>query len=155
MKSFILGVLGGLVGSSAFYYFSIEAFAPANAQVQKVIQAQSFQVLDKAGKIKLQLSSNSEDQGSLFVFDNSGKVRLTLGLYSDQTGSIVLNDKNGNATQILRSFGPNEAPLHIFKTNGTDMMISGLNPSDKPTPFLMYYDSARKRTLSFGKYDGP
>jgi hypothetical protein len=35
MKSFILGVLGGLVGSSAFYYFSIEAFAPANAQVQK------------------------------------------------------------------------------------------------------------------------
>jgi hypothetical protein len=68
---------------------------------------------------------------------------------------VVLNDKNGSAVQILRSYGPRESPLHIFKTQGQDKMIIGLNPDADPVPFLMHYDAKQSRSLVFGKYTGP
>ena len=54
--------------------------------------------------------------------------------------------------QLIKSLGPNEAPLLIFKSKGQDQMITGLSTANSE-PFLMTYEKDRKRRIHFGSYE--
>lgn len=87
--------------------------------------------------------------------DDNGKARLSMGLYQDQSAHFGLTDKNGEMIQLMRSFGPLESPLLIFKHQGHDRMILGLN-SNQTDPFFISYDSRdNKKTIYQGFADGP
>lgn len=159
-NEYLIGFISGFLGALCFTlltpYLNFSLFDKSSAKTDSVISANRIDLLDSKGKLKAQLGIGNEGSPAMWFFDSNGKSRLNLGVYGDGSAFIGLQDKNEQMLQLMRSFGPNEAPLHIFKMKGQDQMIMGLNPAGNSTEsFLMYYDSSRKRVLNFGKYEGP
>lgn len=151
LKILILGFLG----AGLFHFLRLNTINDSFAQKNdKFLSIQNINLVDKNGKTRMQLGLMNDGSPGIWLFDSKGIVRLNLGLYADGSAVYGIQDKNGQMIQLTRSFGENEAPLSIYKHNGTDVMIIGLNPTDL-TPFIMNYDHARKKNIQFGKYDGP
>ncbi len=70
------------------------------------------------------------------------------------TIDIVSQDKNGLMIQLMRSIGTSESPILIFKNNGQDRMILGLN-SIQTNPFFVTYDKTQKKKIHTDFSDGP
>lgn len=147
-------IFWGFLGALMFHFVQINFFPSANAVESKVISASSFNLVDSQGKLRGQFGFSKEGPPGFWLMDEKGTSRLAMGLYTDGTAHFGLQDRQGQMIQLMRSFGSQEAPLLIFKHNGADAMIMGLNPGDV-SPFVMHYDTQRKRKLEFGKYDGP
>jgi hypothetical protein len=154
MRLLLVGLISGITGALSVALLPKFLGEPAVAEGPKHLQVQSLDLVDSSGKLRAQLAIGKEGGSGLWLMDAQGRARVNVGVYADGTGFVVLNDPQGQAVQILRSFGPHETPLHIFKNGGQDKMIMGLNPSDK-APFVMHYDEKRKRNLAFGQYTGP
>jgi hypothetical protein len=146
-------IFWGFLGALLFQVVK-DLIPNAGANEEKVISASAFNLVDKQGKIRGQWGFAKEGPPGFWIMDEKGIARIVMGLYPDGTAHLGLQDKQGRMIQLARSFGPDEAPLLIFKHQGMDSMILGLNPGDKK-PFLMHYEKDRKRKLEFGNYEGP
>jgi hypothetical protein len=144
----------GFIGAFLFHVFKDQFISTAQAKDEKIMTATGFNLVDSQGRLRAQLGFAKEGPPGLWLMDEKGVARVVLGLYPDGTGHYGLQDKSGRMIQLARSFGNEESPLLIFKHQGQDSMLMGLNPTDQ-IPFLMYYDKARTRKLEFGKYKGP
>lgn len=152
-RELMLTLSGGVMGAIIAFSFS-RIIEPVLAD-SGIVTARAVNLVDDTGKLRAQLAISKEGSPGLWIMDKQGVGRVNLGVYPDDTGFIVLNDAKGLAIQILRSFGPQESPLHIFKAQGRDLMIQGLNPAADRTPFSFYYDEKNTRKFQFGKYSGP
>lgn len=152
LKIIFLGFLGAFI----FNVLKNEILPTAFAKPSEgnIITASGFNLVDGKGRLRAQLSFAKEGPPGFWLMDEKGTARLAMGLYEDGTAHFGLQDKAGQMIQLSRSFGPDESPLLIFKTKGSDSMIMGLNPKDQ-VPFLMHYEKDHKRKLEFGKYEGP
>jgi hypothetical protein len=146
--SFLMGLLG------AFVFSRFEGGAQAAPDAGRALSVRQLNLVDDAGRVRAQLAFAKEGAPGLWLMDEKGVARANLGLYGDGTGYFGLQDAQGRMIELLRSFGPREAPLLIFKHAGRDMMITGLNPGAAPTPFLMSYEAGKKK-VHFGTYEGP
>jgi hypothetical protein len=111
--------------------------------------------VDTKGRLRAQLALAKEGSPGLWLMDEKGTARLNAGIYPDGTSYLGLQDKDGQMIELMRSWGPKESPLLIFKQSGQNRMITALNPAPDSVPFLITYDSKHARNLHFGKYDGP
>ncbi len=147
----------GILGAASFKIIEHMTLSTAMAtSPNQVLTATTINLVDSKGKIRMQIGFAKEAESpAIWLFDKKGVARLNLGLYEDETAFVGLQDKSGQMVQLLRSFGANEAPLHIYKNKGADKMIMGLNPGASLSPFVMYYDKSNQRTLQFGQYEGP
>lgn len=145
----------GFLGAAIFHLIRTSSIQDTQAaKNDKIIIAEGINLIDKHGKTRISLGFSSENSPSIWLFDDNGVARLNMGLYSDGSAVYGIQDKKGQMIQLTRSYGENEAPLSIYKHNGNDAMIIGLNPTDL-TPFVMSYDLSHKKNVQFGKYDGP
>lgn len=119
------------------------------------LKATSIEIVGAQGQTLIKLGASKEGPPGIWMMDANGVSRVILGIYPDNTGYIGLQDKNNLMVQLMRSFGPEESPLHIFKSKGADRMITGLNPGAGQAPFLMHYSADQERKLLFGTYEGP
>ncbi len=150
-----VSLISGFLGA---FLFSKAQSSKTNIELHQNAQTltvSSINLVDAAGKLRAQLALSAEKTPGLWFYDEKGTVRESMGLYADGTSYFGLADAQGAMIQLMRSFGPNEAPLLIFKNRGQDMMITGLNPGSETVPFLMSYDSGRTKNVHFGKYEGP
>lgn len=154
LKVGIVAFVCSIAGVWLYFHLSIDPMAKAAAS-PPILQASRIDLVDDKGKIRAQIGFSGEKSPAIWFFDDKGKARLNLGLYADGSGFISLQDKNELSIQLLRSFGSPEVPLHIYKLNGTDQMIQGLDPGLGNEAFLMIYDKNKKRQLNFGNYHGP
>ena len=144
-------------GFCGAFLFSIcrESILPqAFAKREQILTASAFNLVDDQGRLRAQLAFSKEGPPGLWLMDDKGTARAIVGLYADQTAHIGLQDERGQMIQLMRSYGPKNSPLHIFKYRGEDKMITGLNPGADPVPFLMSYDGPTKK-IHFGRYEGP
>jgi hypothetical protein len=149
LKIIFLGFLGAFI-----FHIANNQLAIGNSnQTNKIITAAGFNLVDSSGTLRGQLAIAKEGPPGLWLMDDKGVARAIIGLYQDGSAYYGLQDKNGAMIQLARSVGEDETPLLIFKRKGSDSMIMGLSPADK-MPFLMKYESDRKRTHLFGKSDG-
>ena len=144
----------GFLGAMLFHICQDNFISTAQAKDEKVISANAFNLVDGQGKIRAQLGFAKEGPPGFWLLDDKGIARVVVGLYQDGTGHYGLQDKSGRMIQLARSFGPQESPLLIFKNQGQDSMLMGLNPVDQ-MPFIMHYEKSRNRKMEFGKYEGP
>jgi hypothetical protein len=161
-KTFLAGILAGLIGGIAGAYFFIHldrspsivspAFAASGAQ--DIVSASRFQLMDAAGKVRAELAMSADGGPGLFFFDSAGRNRMVMGLYSKAEGeapSVVLNDPEQRAAGIFRLFGARDTPVIVLKNQGRDRSIYGLNPSSMD-PFLSNYAGDGKKSDVFGNY---
>lgn len=149
LRSLAFGFLGALL----FRFAEARLFPSANARAE-VQSASAFNLVDGQGKLRAQLGFSKEGPPGFWIMDEKGTARLAMGLYPDGSSHFGLQDKQGRMIELMRSFGPGESPLLIFKSQGEDRMISGLSISEL-TPFLVTIDKDHKRKMQFGTYDGP
>lgn len=145
----------GFLGAFLFSVFRESVVPTAAANREQVLSASGFNLVDGQGRLRAQLGFAKEGPPGFWIMDEKGVARMIFGLYSDGTSYFGLQDKQGQMIELMRSFGPAEAPLLIFKNQGQDMMITGLNPTSQPLPFLMTYEAGHQRKMHFGKYEGP
>jgi hypothetical protein len=97
----------------------------------------------------MQLGFSKAGLPGVWIMDEKGTPRLLMGPYEDQTAYLGLQDKKGRMIQLLRSVGAAETPLLIFKHQGADRYMTGLDRTAKP--FLMHEDTAGRKHV-FGTY---
>ncbi|MBX7232116.1 MAG: hypothetical protein K1X29_08525 [Bdellovibrionales bacterium] len=156
MKTTVIAFFAGCLGAWFFQilnsHFWVENFA--HAANETIIKASRFELIGSDGKIRAQLGFAKEGPPGFWIMDEKGVPRVTIGLYPDGTSHIGLQDQSGKMIQLLRSFGPAESPLHIFKNNDQDRMILGLN-SSKRDPFFITYNKSLKKKIHLDLDDGP
>ena len=151
-KQNLFSMLFGFLGALLFYVLKDPTLSMASSPV---IVGSAFNLVDSNGRLRAQLAFSKEGPPAFWLMDEQGRARVVHGLYPDGTGFMGLQDAKGQMIELLRSFGADEAPLLIFKHSGQDMMITGLNPGDVSTPFLLSYQKDRSKKIHFGTYAGP
>jgi hypothetical protein len=163
-QQFLLSVMGGFLGA---FFFSLVSgsmtrspHGPARqenapiARQEGVITASEIRLVDSRGRMRAQFGTSGEGTPGFWMYDSNNVVRFTYGLYQDNSSYLGLQDERGQMIELMRSYGPKGSPLLIFKQNGQDRMITGLNPVNEPEPFLMSYENGQKK-VHFGSYGGP
>ena len=151
MKGHILTILLGFLGAFLFQIIKPLVIPPSLATpTSHVLKLSGINLVDAKGRIRIQLGFSKEGPPGIWLLDEKGTARLIMGLYEDQTSYLGLQDKNGLMIELMRSVGPKETPLLIFKHQGQDKMITGLDSSAKS--FLQYEEMGKTRML-FGTYE--
>jgi hypothetical protein len=110
--------------------------APARAQT---ISADSFELRGPNGRRAALIAMAPNGSPGIWLMDPQGRPRLELGLYpeNDFTPGVVLNDEQGRAAGLFRMAGPNHSPVLVFKADGQDRMVQGLDMNEPSrAPFL-------------------
>lgn len=154
MKTEIRSLCFGFLGATLFHFISPSLFETARAKAEPVLTVSGLNLVDSQGRLRAQLGFAKEGPPGFWLFDEKGTARVAMGIYPDGTSHFGLQDKQGQMIQLMRSIGPEESPLLIFKNRGQDMMLMGLNQAQH-APFLMNYEKDRQRKMVFGTYDGP
>ncbi len=160
-KQFFSAFLAGLLGASLFHFIILPNIDLPKKDRQitelsdlKPIVTTKIEIVDSLGRSRIRLGYSGNSPG-IWILDEKGVARGIFGLYEDNTAYLGLQDEKGEMIQLMRAYGPNEAPFHIFKTKGTDQMIIGLNSGPETVPFLMTYKKDRSKEVHFGIYEGP
>lgn len=155
MRNYSISILFGFFGAALFHLFQLSNGRSVTTLDSKVVTASQFALVDTTGRVRAQLGFSSEGPPGLWILDEKGVARIAMGLYPDNTSHFGLQDKNGAMIQLMRSVGPSESPLLIFKNKGEDRMILGLNSSQTDPFFVAYDKSNHKKTIFSGFSDGP
>ena len=67
----------------------------------KVIRAQSFELVDARGEVRLQLHLGEDGSGDLRIRDGNGKVRVKLGTSAAGSTALLLMDQSVEPTLSL------------------------------------------------------
>ena len=155
LQKYYLSLVFGFLGAGLFHVLQTTQKDEAKAAGTKIVTASQFDLVDSKGRVRAQLGFSSEGPPGLWILDGKGVPRIAMGLYPDETAHFGLQDKNGEMIQLMRSMGPSESPLLIFKNSGRDRMILGLT-SQEVDPFFISYDKkSQKKTVYSGFADGP
>lgn len=149
MKSFALGLFGGLLGyliGNLVFPFNPIVGGQANS-VSQTLVAREIRMVDSQGRVRFQVGTSNEGSPALWFLDEKGNSRLNLGTYPDGLPFVVLNDDKNLASGIFRLVGNNE-PFLIFKSEGNDKMITGVQNKN---PFHVRFEADGKK-LNFGTY---
>ena len=151
MRTALISMVCGFLGAWLFQTIQLgEAFASG----EKVLSGSRFDLVDSRGKLRAQLGFAKEGPPGFWIMDEKGVARIAMGLYPDGTAHFGLQDQSGQMIQLMRSIGPSESPLLIFKNKGQDRMILGLN-SAQIEPFFISYDKSLKKKVHAEFADGP
>lgn len=121
-------------GRAIVLLLAAATFARAQA-----ISATSYELRGPNGKAALMIAMAPNGSPGLWFMDPEGRARMSLGLYpeNDFTPGLVLTDEKGQAVGLFRMAGPNHSPVLVFKSDGHDRMVMGLDMNDAGrAPFL-------------------
>jgi len=159
--SMLTGLLGGVVSS----WF-------LGSGVAEVIKAKRFEVVDKDGKRRAELSlivgepflrlNDKRGQyrvelgvvsgGYIGLVDQNSMIRVGLGLGKDGEPGLSLYDKNGKGRAALRLNENGEPGLRLNDKNGKSRALLGLLKNGEP--YLALYDKNGKPRASLRLLDG-
>ena len=156
VKNLVFSAVFGALGAFAY---SALARAPVAAQAERrgpIVNARGINLIDSQGRLRAQIGfAKGGDAPGIWLMDEKGVARAIMGLYEDDSGYFGIQDATGAMSELMRTFGPKHSPLLIFKKDGEDAMIQGLNPTATQEPFLFSYERDRRRKMIFGAYEGP
>ncbi|MBF0544675.1 MAG: hypothetical protein HQM08_09585 [Candidatus Riflebacteria bacterium] len=126
---FLVGLLGGLLGSS------LHISSPAEAANNAYMWASGMSVSGDDSKQRLQLA----------VYEAPGEKGLPM---------VGLSDNHEHLRMLLRLAGNNESPVIVIKDKqGRDRLVMGLDlDSPQEEPFLATFDAQGQKHLIFGSY---
>jgi hypothetical protein len=77
--------------------------APAHREDPKVLRAQSIELVDQRGEVRLQLHLGEDGSGNLRIKDGNGKVRVKLGTSAAGSTGLLLMDQSVEPTLSLHA----------------------------------------------------
>jgi len=89
----------------------------------KVIQAQSFELVDARGEVRLQLHLGEDGSGNLRIRDGNGKVRVKLGTSAAGSTGLLLMDQSVEPTLSLVA-GESGTSITLLGADGKRRVIT-------------------------------
>ncbi len=96
--------------------------APAARDDPKVIRAQSFELVDVRGEVRLQLHLGEDGSGNLRIRDGNGKVRVKLGTSAAGATGLRLMDQSVEPTISLMA-GSTGSSITLVGQDGKTRVI--------------------------------
>jgi len=119
--------------------FAALLLASATAARAQSFSATSYELRGPNGKTAALLAMAPNGTPGLWLMDPEGRPRLVLNLYpeNDYAPGFGMNDEQGRAVGLFRMAGPNHSPVLVFKSDGQDRMVLGLDMNEAGrAPFL-------------------
>src|SRR5262249_3740758 len=121
----VAGLVGGMV--SNWFLMGTPVFAQKAPQREKDLQAERFEVVDQAGKLRAILGVVPDGTLSLVLNDKAGRPRAGLTVVSNGAPFVALFDKDGKLRTKL-ALEPDGAPsLTLADDNGQARANLNLN----------------------------
>jgi len=123
----------------------------------EAVSGTEFDLIGPDGKLAAQLGMAKEGAPCLWLMDNQGRARLNLCLYPENgfAPGVVLMDEKGEAAGLFRLAGIHQSPVLVFKSNGGDRMMMGLDINEPAQdPFLTIVGQAGNKLTSLGQENG-
>jgi len=89
----------------------------------KVIRAQTFELVDARGEVRLQLHLGEDGSGNLRIRDGNGKVRVKLGTSAAGSTGLLLMDQSVEPTVSLVA-GQSGSSITLLDQGGKKRVIA-------------------------------
>jgi hypothetical protein len=89
----------------------------------KVIRAQSIELVDAQGEVRLQLHLGADGSGNLRIMDGNGKVRIKLGTSAAGSTGLLLMDQSVEPTLSLVA-GESATGITLLGAGGKKRVIT-------------------------------
>ena len=122
------------------------------AGVGKTIQAEKFQVVDRAGKVRAELALEGGEVPYLRLADAKQKQRVLLGLNQAGVGTLSFIDAEDRPRINLALTDAGEMGLTMHATDGSVRLALSTGPD--VASLQLNYGQGKLRSLSFAKADG-
>jgi hypothetical protein len=129
----VAGLIGGVISDRV-----------AKATGKKVIEAEEFRVVDKAGKVRASLNAD-EVASALILYDANGEPRATIGVIKHKS-LLALYDVNSKQRANIGADN-DSSTLSFFDDNGKPRAIIG---AIKNNPAVELYDAEGDRRAALG-----
>jgi hypothetical protein len=93
--AFVAGLVGGI--ASSWFLVGASAFALSAPQIAKVLQAESFALVDANGRQRAVLGPTLRGEVGLLIADPSGQVRAVLTVNAKGEPGLELLDEQGDS----------------------------------------------------------
>jgi len=116
----ILGaaVLGGLIGAVVTQSLTARSVSAQATPPGKIVQAEKFEVVDQAGKVRMQIGLTDQGDPSITLLDDANRPLIQLA--AGRAGSGLLMGNKEQATLALLGVDDRGAPnLILNNANGT------------------------------------
>jgi hypothetical protein len=113
----VAGLLGG-VGAS-WMFTSRLVFAAPEPLPPTVLEAERFDVIDRAGKRRAALAGAANGAVGLTLYDKAGRARAILGLLSDGTPQLGFIDRAGKPRALLGTLPSGSTSVALLEQDGT------------------------------------
>lgn len=107
----IAGMAGGILSGRLFT--GSDALAEKSPPHKKVVTAEDFHLVDKAGKLRGALFVSPKGEPGFALFDPAGKSRILLMLNADGSAVVDLKDKNEQSKASLRLSAEEEPEIKM------------------------------------------
>jgi hypothetical protein len=147
----VAAVIGGLVGgavASRLAQGTAVICAQPPAAPEKVLRAETFEVLDKDGKVRATLTSQGDEGPTLRLLDTDGEDRVVLSLHPTDEAVLAFRDKGQRArlSLALLKEGPR---VDLWDPAGKNIRTAWRTAADG-APLLELYDQYMRRRAVFG-----
>jgi hypothetical protein len=147
----VAAVIGGLVGGAVANRLALGTAvvcAQPPAAPEKVLRAETFEVLDKDGKVRATLTAQDDKGPTLRLLDTDGEDRVILSLNPTEEALLAFRDKGQKArlSLTLLKEGPR---VDLWDPDGKNIRIA-LRTAADGAPLLELYDPHMRRRAVFG-----
>ena len=125
----LLWVLVGLLAISSFLFILSAAAQP---EVQDVVRANSFEVVDADGTVLAKLGPGEKGSSGLALCDASGKLRAAIGITADGTNGLAVYDAGGTGRIVLSILSNGSTGLAVFDASENVRAAFGTLPDGSP-----------------------
>lgn len=130
----LVALVAGLVGGAASSWFLMGSlvFAQKAPQSEKVLQAERFEVIDQAEKVRAKFGMLPDGTPLLMLLDQTEKSRVELSMETDGSPHLALYDRGGNNFIALAVLPDSSAHLQLFDQAGKLRITLGTAPDGSP-----------------------
>ena len=140
------GLAGGLLASQ--FFATTPVLAAKTSEMQKVIAAEEFRLIDKEGRVLSTWGMYAGGPG-IVLFNRNGQFRAVFSLTSPEEGPVLtFADKDG-VHRATVGLGAKRQPYLTLRDVAGKERIS-LSLDDKGDPFLVFYDQGENERAVLG-----
>ena len=149
----LLSLIGGLAGGILASHFFVTApvLAAKIVEVQKIVAAEEFRLVDKEGRVLSTLGMYAGGPG-IVLFSKTGQFRAVFSLTSPEEGPVLTFAGKDGIHRATIGLGAKRQPYLALRDEAGKERIS-LSLNDNGDPYLALYDQEENERAVLGTLD--
>jgi hypothetical protein len=149
----LLSLIGGLAGGilASHFFVTTPVLAAKTVEVQKIVAAEEFRLVDKEGRVLSTLGMYAGGPG-IVLFSKTGQFRAVFSLTSPEEGPVLTFAGKDGIHRATIGLGAKRQPYLALRDEAGKERIS-LSLNDNGDPYLALYDQEENERAVLGTLD--